>query len=82
MIKSEHHELNICTDCLMLHANGDAGDGVDNDELAASIEEVWPSDEGWLIIPEGDDTHFSWGWCDSCMTTLGGDRHTAIAVKK
>jgi hypothetical protein len=79
---TEVFDLMICTDCLMLHANGDAGDGVDNDKLCSSIEEVWPSHEGWLIIPEGEDTHFSWNWCDSCMSRLGGDRHTALAVKK
>lgn len=36
------------------------------------------TDENQAAIYEsGDEGGFSWSQCDSCGTTLGGDRHTA-----
>lgn len=42
---------------------------------AASCPECWEIDMAGY--ESGDEGGFSWSECDSCGTTLGGDRHTA-----
>lgn len=83
-------EIMICTDCLMVAANG-TSEGADDDY-------EWPSDmDGWIVNPghlhnledcgadvmEGtadcpyDEGSFSWSPCDVCRRPLGGDRYPA-----
>ena len=78
-------EIQVCYDCLAIHANGELGDD--------SI----PDCEPWGLMPdddvtmgmmgacqwecaeddcECDYTNFSWSRCDACGSTLGGYRHT------
>lgn len=109
---SERHELNICTDCLMMLANGDVGDRGDigqvpaylqseddahlynlpgddqehnaNSRHAARMNAHWPGEDGWELSPnchQECDGEFSWSSCDGCGSTLGGDRHPAVAWK-
>jgi hypothetical protein len=99
----------VCTDCLMLMANGDVGDRGDisklseyqqseddahlynlpgddgennaNSRHAARMDAHW---QGYHVVPacpEDCEGEFSWSSCDGCGSTLGGDRHPAIAWK-
>jgi hypothetical protein len=64
------------------------GDDADNNagtRHAARMNVHWPAEDGWHLTPdcsedcEGD---FSWHSCDACGSTLGGDRHAAIASRR
>ena len=68
-------DVEICTDCLFLIANGEGPDDV-AERLAAN----WPV--GTITLGRSGDTDdsepwFSWQECDGCGSTLGGDRHAA-----
>jgi hypothetical protein len=78
----ETFDIHVCIDCAMLFANGDAGDGVDHDALVQSIDEYWPTNEGWRIDVCEDGEDFSWSWCDACGSNLGGSRMHATAWRK
>lgn len=84
----ELHPAAICTDCLMIVANGDDS-GIEDpeahreamDEGMEGIVRVVPGD--WACdacqYPEyGCDGFFSWSPCDLCRVPLAGDRHHAM----
>lgn len=51
---------------------------------AARIDAHWPAADGWTIAPncpEECEGGFSWSGCDACGSTLGGERHPAVAMK-
>ena len=75
--------LEFCTDCVMLIANGECFDG-DGNDIAPSVANaqtaIWG--EGWdgaygltLNCPEDCEGWFSWSPCDGCGSMLGGARH-------
>ena len=79
-------DIDICTDCLTVLANGIEGD--ETLEVAAQrLTDLWPGDSpvttpavtlGRIGDDDPDaDPHFSWQPCDGCGSTLGGDRHPA-----
>lgn len=91
MNTTEPIEIQICTDCLMVAANGEC-------ELDAEDDPFWPSDmDGWIVSPGHlhtieecgydvyngyadcpfDEGSFSWTPCDVCRRPLGGDRYPA-----
>ena len=78
------YEIQVCFDCLQMHANGDTGGHI-------------PDFEPWGLLPNADVTMgsktpcesncaegececdsipFSWSPCPACGTTLGGSRET------
>ena len=69
----ETHDIQVCTDCLMMMANGEVGDHGDAPEGAtwaddnadtrhvAKMEAMWPSVDGWHMVP-GDDDGEGFGW--------------------
>ncbi len=74
---TEDVELEVCTDCLTLIANGE----VPKDDPEFSLLDEW---DGWMLAINCDEDcegGFSWSQCDGCGSTLGGDRHPVIAMK-
>lgn len=88
-------DVDICTDCLMMIANGEIEDAdvARNQQVAEEIARIW---DGYHLVPgslnHGPDNHptdddcpcseswFSWSDCEGCGSTLGGDRHHAVAI--
>ena len=71
--------LSICTDCLMLLANGEVFDAEGNDLAEAhsvAMTRLWPTEH---ITLGGEVLGFSMDDCDGCGSRLGGDRYTATA---
>lgn len=67
----EFTELSICTDCLMMAANGECGE---RDERAP---EPLSLHDGY-VIPGDEDYGFRQSDCEGCGTYLHGDRHEAF----
>lgn len=76
--------LDVCTDCLMVLANGVSDDH--GERAAAGMETVWGDDQPGLVAAcvddgcdcsETGDGWFSWQSCDGCGSVLGGDRSHA-----
>jgi len=92
-MKYETHEISVCTDCLMLIANGEVSDDHpdnrpddDQDNNASSrhankINAIWPFENGWHLSIGDDHTEFSWRRCEGCGSRLGGDREQAFAMR-
>jgi hypothetical protein len=73
-----HDGLEVCIDCVLLIANDDS-----TDEHRALVAAQWPT--GDLVLAyarEEDEDWFSWGACDGCGSTLGGDRHPAVVFAR
>jgi hypothetical protein len=78
----ERIEMEVCVDCLVIDANGP--DEVDP-EAVARFEAASILNEGWTYAnncPEDCEGWFSWTPCDYCGSTLGGDRHPAVLIKR
>lgn len=67
-------ELSVCTDCIMLLANGE-GSG----ETVDAITARW-GDQGRHLVPGGDELGFSTTECDTCGDALHGDRFAAALL--
>ena len=65
--------INICTDCLDVLANGGGSIAV-----RKTIAEI--NTEGYLVEAGTGQQFFSWQPCDLCGDDLGGDRHEATLV--
>jgi hypothetical protein len=75
-------ELSVCSDCLMVLANGADSIDVDSTVLHAITlgVESWGQD-GYVLAADGEDLGFRWNsQCDVCGSTLGGDRFRAHAL--
>lgn len=79
----ETHEIAVCVDCLMLMANGTMGDVTETEEAdhVAAMDHEWPMADGWQLVPGSEELGFSWSGCEGCGSTLGGDRHEAVAMR-
>ena len=75
--------LEFCTDCVQIIANGEVtgsdGNDITNRINAAQVE-IWGQGiDGALGLvltcPDDCEGWFSWSPCDGCGSTLGGDRH-------
>lgn len=80
-------EIDICSDCLMWHANGVLpDDGLEDEVNAKSFEAIATApgiDDGYDVVPGGSadaDAHFSWMPCDACRRPFGGQRYTATMM--
>lgn len=83
----ETYDIQVCSDCLMMIANGTTGDydgAPDDAEHDAAMDALWPDADGWDITPncsEDCEGGFSWSPCEGCGSPLGGDRHPAVAMR-
>ena len=76
---SDLTKIEICVDCLMVLANGEAYDDKGEDiteSVVAHIEDMW---DGARLLLGGSDQGFSWRDCEACGSRLGGDRFSAYA---
>jgi len=81
MTLNDLNELFICSDCAMLHANGDTSAMTlshTDAEIAEFVETVCVRMAGHGVAV-GEEYGFSWVGCDSCGSNLGGDRHLATS---
>ena len=62
----------VCTDCIMLIANGDG-----DDAHADVMSDQWPNHHFGYGGDPDDDADFAWIPCEGCGSTLGGSRHAA-----
>ena len=74
-------KIDVCTDCLMVIANGEF-EAVAPEVAAAVARGIHDMHaEGYMVALENTDAgHFSWSDCDLCQTKLGGDRWPAVLV--
>lgn len=78
---TETIELAACADCLVWVANRDDS-GMDDDERAETVRSKChdlQTNEGVVLISEGEDLGFSWQACEIC-DGLAGDRYRMVAV--
>lgn len=80
-------EIDICSDCLMFHANGVLpDDGVEDEVNANSFAAIVNApgiDDGYDVVPgaSGDgDGFFSHQPCDACRRPFGGQRYPAVMM--
>lgn len=77
LLDLQTYEGQICTDCVLLVANGDtSGYPGDVDEYLRRVDAGYGSDVETVVVGTGD-AYFSWSACDLCNTRLGGDRMDA-----
>lgn len=79
--KANAIEVSVCVDCAMFAANGELPDPEyrDPDEFVQSFNHYT---EGMILVIGDGETHFSWSSCDTCGSTLGGDRFDAVLVDR
>ena len=88
------YEMSICTDCYM-YANGVLEESEDCDaSKIATIERsfeqfgqyLFETDHSEYCEPDSDnqcncnEASFSWYACDTCNSSLGGDRHSVVIL--
>lgn len=87
-------DLEVCTDCAMLIANGFVADGITGYDISQEIADaqiaLWgggPDGAAGLVLAsrgdvweDDDEPHFSWNRCDGCGSTDGGDRFAAAHI--
>ena len=74
-------EFSICTDCLFWHAYGDLPSDTDRDadEFLADVRRTLGEDLPNVVVA-AEELGFSWSACQSCGSTLGGDRFSAVIL--
>lgn len=68
----------VCTDCMMMMANGEVADP---DASPGRVEDIATATAGWCAAE--DEAHPSGqgsGMCRTCRTLLYGDRHWAVRL--
>ncbi len=73
----ERYDIEVCTDCAHLIANGELPEDNPDFELLPQ----WRNSHLALDCPEQGCESFSWSRCDGCGSSLGGDRHTAVGFR-
>ena len=79
---SDDIEIQICSDCAMMSANGIAGWEHDDRWLADYMESADKYGDPVLTCGEDCNGGFSWSPCGFCGSKLGGDRHPAILMER
>ncbi len=70
--ETERWELDVCSDCVQLIANGDTG----HEEVPHALLPAW---DGHHLVVVGDGDGFSWRRCEGCGG-LAGDRWQAVTI--
>ena len=78
-------EFMVCSDCLMVIANGDySGLAIDpstEDQRTKEINDGLDSIEGYVACGDSDNDHeFSSRPCECCETHLAGSRHHCVVL--
>lgn len=68
---TQSYDVTVCTDCVMEAA------GYDREDTEHEICREW---EGYELVSESADPHFSWSECEGCHSPLGGDRYDAEMI--
>lgn len=76
-------DLQVCTDCIMMIANGDAS-GIEREEDVHAVEEGMrrlSAEGGYPCAGDSErDRGFSWWPCHCCRRPLGGDRFHCVLL--
>lgn len=81
MSKFDITDLEVCTVCINLIANGEYNDGTNAAEIAsAGIDRIW-GDDAKHLVPGDNEIGFSTRSCETCGDPLHGDRHEAHLLK-
>jgi len=80
-------DLEVCVDCVMAIANGDytqldLSDDADSIKVKIQSGLIWWGNNGYNLIVNAGDQHFSTTPCGVCQTSLSGDRYSVAAVSK
>lgn len=78
----DHTDLSVCTDCIMLIANGDASGMSENryEEIVDAWDAQWPAHRFGLGNADEDGDHgFRTSECGACGSGVHGDRFAAHA---
>jgi hypothetical protein len=73
------YPVSICVDCLFAAANGQPSD--DPDYPTPDREPLGLLAVGEWVELSDDEGSFSWSPCDTCGSTLGGDRFDAMVLE-
>jgi len=72
----------MCTDCLMLVANGETPHDWTEEETAEWLARIDAREEpNTHTFPGDDEQEFSWAQCDMCGSRLGGARFSFSTFK-
>lgn len=81
-MSDDNIDIEICSDCAMMSANGTYGWEYDEKWLANYVKAVEVNGEPVLVCDDDCDGGFSWSPCGFCGSTLGGDRHHAVIMAR
>ena len=70
-------DLSVCTDCVMMIANGE--DNTEEQVHSCRMAIEWAGERFDLTLTDGDE-EFSTSRCDGCGCGLAGYRHNAVAI--
>ncbi|MFD1716729.1 hypothetical protein [Georgenia deserti] len=79
-------DLEVCTDCAMLIANGECADGITGYDISQEIAEaqvaLWGEgiDGAMGLVLDTGEPHFSSNRCDGCGSTDAADRFPAAHI--
>ncbi len=80
------NEMMVCSDCLMLIANGDTPPELSEEkteEWLAQIAKHYGEDQSGVCCGDSEkNEEFSWSGCDFCGSNLGGARHHCVELKE
>lgn len=75
------HDLDVCTVCVHLIANGEFDDGTDAAEKCSARQvKIWGPLAVAMVLGD-DDEWFSYRSCDGCGDQLAGDRFHAHIIQ-
>ena len=76
------HDLDVCTVCIHLIANGEYDDGTDAAEKCSAGQVAkWGDLAVHMVLGDTEDTWFSMRDCEGCGDTDGGDRFHAHIIQ-
>lgn len=76
------YDVSICIDCAVLAANGELPDTDRDTGNPADWSPLDRVDDDTTVVVLDGESFFSWSWCDTCTSHLGGDRLPAALLTK